>query len=362
MDELEKIFQHTLAKALANTPNAENEEVISATADQVLKQLLPRLTSFMLKTYKRMAPKVLRREQKKVAGFNNRNYMRWRKAFDTLEMMWMISEEIGSELNNKHRPQAVRDKDYLFEALTYLHARSLLVTREAMCLMHNGFADGAMSRWRTLHELATIASFVHKHGIETAHRYLASHFFNSYRAATQLNIYAERANLEPFTAQQIAAMKNTCDVYASRFGEEMWSDYGWAAFALGIKKPTFASIEQNAGLDHWRPRYKWASQHTHGPHRPAHALLGVSENEEQVFLVGQSNSGMVDPIQMIALTLTISSTALFVSRPNIDSIVAIQVLTNLSEEIGPLAMELERRSYQKAVARKLKKQNCVTAQ
>jgi Family of unknown function (DUF5677) len=306
----------------------------------------------MLKTFKRMAPKTLRRDQAEDARFRRRNYRRWCKAFDLLELMWMVSEEVGRTLNEKYRPQAALHKDYLFEALTYLHARSLLVTREVMCLMHGGFADGAMSRWRTLHELATTASFLQKHGVEVAHRYLASHFFNTYRAAVQLEIYAERANLEPFAAHEIAEMKRHCDAYAIRFGEEMRNDYGWAASVLNVRKPTFAMIEKDVGLDHWRPRYKWASQHTHGPHRPAHALLGVAETEQQVLLVGPSNSGMVDPIHMTAITLAIVSSALFSTRPSVDHIVAAQVLSDLSGEVGPLAVELERKSYAEATAQK----------
>lgn len=355
MDELEKIFQDTLTKALANVPNTADERVISDIAAQVLEQLLPRLTSFMLKTYKRLAPKALRRQQKEDSGFCSRNCRRWRKAFDMLEIMWMISQEVGSKLNDAHRPQAALDKNYLFEALTYLHARSLLVTREVICLMRGGFADGAMSRWRTLHELATTALFLQKHGVEVAHRYLASHFFNSYRAAEQLNVYAERANLEPFPAHEIDSMRANCEAYASRFGDEMWTDYGWSASTLGVRRPTFALIEKNVGLDHWRPRYKWASQHTHGPHRPTHALLGMAESKEQVLLVGQSNSGMVDPIQMTAITLTTVSSALFLMQPKIDNVVAVQVLSSLSNEIGPLAAKIERRSYEKATKRKSKR-------
>jgi hypothetical protein len=352
MDKLEQIFQATLAKALASAPMPINEDDVPDVAAQILEQLLPRLTAFMLKTFKRMAPQTLRRQQTDDAGFRRRNYRRWRKAFDMLEMMWMVSEEVGINLNDKHRSKAALDKDYLFEALTYLHARSLLVTREVMCLMHGGFADGAMSRWRTLHELATTASFLHKHGVDVAHRYLVSHFFNSYRAAKQLENYAERANLEPFAAHEIDAMKQRCDAYASLFGEDMRNDYGWAAPVLRVHKPTFAMIEKDVGLDHWRPRYKWASQHTHGPHRPAGALLGVAESEMQVLLVGQSNSGMVDPIHMTAITLAIASSALFSIRPSVDHIVAAQVLSDLSSEIGPLAVELERMSYVKATGQK----------
>jgi hypothetical protein len=344
MDELQKLFDETLAKALAGAPTKIDESDIPEVAAQILDQMLPQLTAFMLKSFKRAAPKALRSELKNDAGFRRRNYRRWRKAFELLEFMWMISEEIGAKLNEKHRPQAVIDKDYLFEALTYLHTRSLLVTREIICLMYGGFPDGAMSRWRTLHELATTASFLGKHGGEVAHRYLASHLFNSYRAAKQLEIYAERANIDRFPPEEIDYLERSCDALAARFGKEMKEDYGWAASTLKVRKPTFAMIEKDVGLDHWRPRYRWASQHTHGPHRPSHALLAMVEAKRQVLLVGPSNSGMVDPLQMTAITLAIVSGALFVTRPSVDHIVAAKILSDISKEIGPVALGLERNS------------------
>ena len=348
MDELQKLFDETLARALASAPTTIAESDIPDVAAQILDQMLPQLTAFMLKSFKRAAPKALQREQKDDVGFRRRNYRRWRKAFELLEFMWMISEEVGAKLNEKHRPQAVHDKDYLFEALIYLHARSLLVTREIICLMYGGFPDGAMSRWRTLHELATTASFLGKHGGEAAHRYLVSHVFSSYRAAKQLELYADRANIERFPPEEIDYMKRSCDALALRFGEEMREDYGWAASTLKVGKPNFKMIEKDVGLDHWRPRYRWASQHTHGPHRPSHALLAMAEAQQQVFLVGQSNSGIVDPLQMTAITLAIVSSALFVTRPSVDHIVATKILSDISTEIGPVALELERKSYAKA--------------
>jgi hypothetical protein len=348
MDELQSLFDETVAKALASAPRPIDEKDIPDVAAQILDQMLPQLTTFMLKTFKRLSLKTLRRERRDDDGFRRRNYRRWRKAFELLELMWLISEEVGAKLNQKYRPQAALDKDYLFEALAYLHSRSLLVTREVICLMHGGFSDGAMSRWRTLHELATTASFLRKHGGEVAHRYLVSHYFDSYRTAKQLEVYSDRANIERFSPQEIDYLKRSCDVFASQFGEEMREGYGWAASALGVRKPNFAMIEKDVGLDHWRPRYRWASQHTHGPHRPAHALLGVAETEQQVLLVGQSNSGMVDPLQMTAITLAIVSSAMFVTRPSVDHIVAAKILSDLSAEIGPVALDLERKSYAKA--------------
>jgi hypothetical protein len=83
----------------------------------------------------------------------------------------------------------------------------------------------------------------------------------------------------------------------------MHNEYGWASEALQNPRPSFAQLEKAVGLDHWRPRYRWASQHTHGGYRPSHAMLAMAETAEQVHLVGQSNSGFTDPIQMTAISL-----------------------------------------------------------
>src|SRR5262249_50921986 len=48
--------------------------------------------------------------------------------------------------------------DFVFEALVRLHARSCLVAEEVCWLMEGGFASGAHSRWRTLHELVTVSN------------------------------------------------------------------------------------------------------------------------------------------------------------------------------------------------------------
>src|SRR5713101_2870242 len=182
LNDLQDAFHLAIAEAMAK--GDLNESEIENVTEKVVQRALPRVSSLMLKTLKRAAPKMLRKRGGMDAGFRRRNHRRWRRAFDLLEMMWVIAEEVGANFNETYRPEAARNSDYQFEALTFLHARSLLVVREIICLMHGGHPDGALSRWRTLHELAVTATFLGKHGPETAHRYLASHYFNAYSAAT----------------------------------------------------------------------------------------------------------------------------------------------------------------------------------
>jgi hypothetical protein len=205
-----------------------------------------------------------------------------------------------------------------------------------------------LSRWRSLHEIVVTAVFLKNSDQHVSHRYLASFPFAALRAAKQLNEHAERANMTPFSELELTEMKRRCDGFEARFGKEMHSEYGWAAVALRNPKPNFAQLERAVALDHWRPRYRWASQHTHGGYRPPLAMLGTAETTNKVHLVGQSNAGFTDPIHMTAISLNQVTSSLLIIRPIIDNIVFLQVVSDLVAEMGTAALEVETRTLKEA--------------
>ena len=69
------------------------------------------------------------------------------------------------------------------------------------------------------------------------------------------------------------------------------------------------------------PRFKWASQHTHGGHRPFGTTPGTAESKKPVLLIRQSNSGLVDPLHMTAISLTHITASLLLSRPDTDRVI-----------------------------------------
>jgi hypothetical protein len=127
--------------------------------------------------------------------------------------------------------------------------------------------------------------------------------------------------MDPPTAEEIAAMEERCNAHVARFGKDIQNDYGWASEVIGKKSPNLLGLENAVGLDHWRPRFKWASQHTHGGRRPFGSMLATTEAPSPLFTIGQSNSGMVDPLHMTAISLTDVTSSLLMSRPSIDSAV-----------------------------------------
>jgi Family of unknown function (DUF5677) len=160
-NDLQEAFLKTMGGMAAEKKLTGKQ--LSKVSARVIKATLPQAGSSLLRRLKRTAPKMLREKRADDEAFSRRNLKRWRKALDLLEMEWVISEETGSAFNATYRPEAAKNNDYVFEALTFLHARSLLVTSEIICLLRGGFADGALSRWRTLHELAVISTFIRTH-------------------------------------------------------------------------------------------------------------------------------------------------------------------------------------------------------
>ncbi|HST37380.1 MAG TPA: DUF5677 domain-containing protein [Allosphingosinicella sp.] len=345
-------FQQAFEKSLKDqwTKGASEEQLLEgmgAAFERSRAQIGPTI----LKDLKRRTKSMLKAERAKIAGFEKRNFDRWKPAFDIFEAILEIVHEVGAQHDADFRPQAIRNQDWRFEAVSHIHARGLLVAREIYGLLRCGFPDGALARWRTLHELTTTAIFISQCEPEIAFRYLASFRFAALRAARQLSEFAERADMEPFSAEEIRLMEEECVALTRHIGERLKSDYDWATPSLGNGKATFDRIEKSVGLDHWRPRYRWASQHNHGGHRPGMNLLGACESEEPLFLVGPSNSGFVDPLHMSSVSLMQLFSTFLLNEPNLDRIIIVDVVNSLVDELGPLAIEVERTSLEARRAR-----------
>lgn len=300
------------------------------------------------------APDMLANDKDQTRAFEARNRCRWKLPLDQLRVVIKIVEE-SAQILSEEGDEDASVRPHLFAALNSLCARALLLTREILCLIEGGFADGALGRWRTLHEAAVIAVFLASHDDITAERYLASFQFAARRAMDQLNAVADRAHLEPFTEEQIQVASHACESLQGRLGEGLGEDYGWAREALGKSKRhrvKLADLEVSTGLDHWGPRVRWSSQSVHGAYRPPLASLGMSEAQKEVHLIGQSNSGMVDPIHMTAISLQLVATSFLATWPNAERLVSMKITGEICDEIGHLAQSAERGSAERAAEKR----------
>lgn len=295
----------------------------------------------LYRTLMETAPDMLVGRSKEREAFERRNFRRWRKAFDLIETIWVSCEEIGRDFNQHHRPTAVAEQDYVFEAMTHLHAKALLVTAEIICLLRGGFADGALARWRTLYETSVVAFLIRQAGQELALRYLAHSRVQAWNDAQEEDETDERQHL-----------KAQAEYAIEKFGPELKRRNGWACAITGQKHPTFEKLAELAGKADGKSLYQHASLHVHSNHRALDELLGMCEAQEDVLLVGPSNSGMVGPLIFAATSMVECTSLLLLTKPNLDRLAFADTLFRMANRMNKLAREIERRTFEAAQRRK----------
>jgi hypothetical protein len=348
-----RILQQGLEEAIrqfsAEHPNLSEERLAEAFGT-ALKNGFPDVAKGILKRLKEKAPEMLREHRELDAGFRERNFQRWREGLDLLEMLIVIAEESGSDFNAEFRPKAVQQNNFVFEAVCGLHARAVLVAREILCLLEGGFADGALARWRSLHEIAVVSAFLSERDNQLAERFLLSREAQACKAILEYQTKVPRTGLDPFTDEEIQRAIGVRDELVQRYGAAIQRDYGWAGEALANKSPTFRDVEEAVGLDHLRPYFRWASDHVHAGHKPHATFLGTSETVQPVVLSGQSNSGLTEPAAQTGLSLVQATAALLLVEPNFDHLVISQMLLDLVGEVQETFVRIERETLERARA------------
>ena len=317
-----------------------DEDLFQRRLEEVIKISRETCEASSIKSYRETAIKVLPDMREAAKGFEERSYERWKPAFDHLETMLAIAQELGEANANEFDHDTDESTQAVMAALSNIFPKALLVTNEIICLLKGGFPDGALARWRSLHELNVTAMYILQEGRESAVAYMLSFHFAARRAALQMNEHAELARLERFSKDDLEGFDIRRNEAEKALGRKIEKDKDGEWPSINPNHRDFAAIEKHVGMDHWRPRYKWASQHTHADLKPVGNLLGMSESKEAVNLVGASNSGFADPFMMTAISLAQITVTFLTVTPNLDRVVQSNVLLKFSDEMGEIAMKI----------------------
>lgn len=223
------LLSETLAKI---GPNKDfTEEEISNALQKVI-DTMPETARIVLKHVKENAPETLANNHKDLLRFERHLLEIWSKPIDTFELFLDICMEIGIDFNE--RVPSKPENENLYSALSQLHARGCQVSREILVLLRSGYPDGAMARWRTLHEINITAIFLYEHGEILAKRYLDYDVVESKKALNAYKTCCDKLGYGPFgpeeEAKVVAAYNKACADYKSGFN----NNYGWAAEVLTL--------------------------------------------------------------------------------------------------------------------------------
>jgi len=129
-----------------------------------------------------------------------------------------------------------------------------------------------------------------------------------------------------------ARIQKAYDKVIATYGKNFKGDYGWAAFHLKKERPTFADLEEAAGLTKMRSHYQMGNDNIHAGIKSMYFRLGLIGNYKNL-LAGRSNVGLTEPGQNAANTLTQLAVLVCSSEPILDDNVISNMLIKLRDEI-----------------------------
>ena len=269
------------------------------------------------------------------AAFQRRLQSRWEKPLALLATQISLAQEFGEERNTWLRSQSSPEDHATVEALTRLHARACQVACEVEQLLLGGFADGALSRWRTLQEVVVVAFFIQEKGNELAERYLDHLHVDSLRLAQQFNKAHVKLGHAEIDAREMQVLEDMASGLKAKYGKEFLSSYGWASgFVNGKQKePSFWDIEEAVQFERLRPYYKLASATVHAGPKGAFWRLGMLPADGDGLLAGASNAGLDEAGRLTALSLGWACVPLIQLHPVLDANVWANVIVKLSHEV-----------------------------
>lgn len=267
-------------------------------------------------------------------GFRNRLEQRWGKAFEGMRMLITICREIGSEAHDA----PVRGRERVRHGiLLRLHARGCQIASEIMTLMENGYADGAMGRWRTLYEVNVVATLIAEWGADAAERYIAHEIVESKKGMDDYERCAPTLGYPPLSKREKDAMLRQYERARGKYGKEFLSAYGWAGAFMTNKEPKFSDLEMAAQQATMRSYYRMASHPVHAGPKGITFQLGAL-GDRSTILAGASNAGFADPSERTASSLVQLTMLLMAPSEVLDDLVALRCMVDLRDQIAGDAM------------------------
>ncbi len=265
----------------------------------------------------------------------------WGEGLGQLRMLLTCCREIGEKTAKRY--QKSKSVKYQFRrwVLLRLHIRACQVSDEIICLMENGFADGAMARWRTLHEVSIVAALISNGDEDLAERYILHDAVEMKRQADDYDATHVPRGFPPISKRERKSIDREYQAVLDRFGLTFAYPYGWAANHLAHKKPTFKELQAAADRMDMSSYYKMASFNVHASARSLFFNLGSMGDD--VLLAGRSNAGLVEPGERTANSLLLITSFYVGNTLNMDRLAELDSVIRIRDTVGQSLRKADRR-------------------
>lgn len=230
----------------------------------------------------------------------------WWKSFVAYESMSIIAMELATEhiKANENRNEDTTKYDIKFFALMNIHARAAQIFAEILCLLEQGFTDGAFARWRSLFEISVYALFISRNSNQVALGYIN----------------------QSDTEEKNATWAKSADCFRDKKGNVTF-------------KMIFDSCQQSKNADDiWYKQYELASKIVHPSPQGTMKRLGNAETNNTMLVTG-SDWGLHIPLEHAAITFGQISATFFAERRNDGSSLAIIIMQKWVDVVRKHAYE-----------------------
>ena len=255
----------------------------------------------------------------------------WGAAIDASRLLVTLCTQEGETFNDRHlRSQRGTIRD---EARARLHIRACRIAEEIILLLEHGHAEGALARWRTLHEVAVVATLIKEGGDDLAERFFDHDAVEQKRMLDDYRRAALAAGEPSPPAAQAREIERSFDDMVTRYGKHFQGMYGWASEQLGLpKEPKFHDLQDAIGSLSLKHRFRVASSSNHA----SVATLGqpVHHWDPTTTIPGAFAAGFEGPAVDTAQAIVQATTALFDEPWDLDQLVLVGALGVLRDEIA----------------------------
>ncbi|MGL4575368.1 MAG: DUF5677 domain-containing protein [Burkholderiaceae bacterium] len=323
---IQKIFESLIADKLTemglSPSHGEGKEKLERLA-QDLPAIASDLAKVLAKGLRQRSRDSLREWKRDHGQFLRSNARNWNAGLDRLLELINMSIELEASIKLALRRSRSEAERIRIDVVAQLHARSIQISSEIYHLLLNGFADGAIARWRSLHEVATVADVLAHSEAGVSQLYRSHVAVENYHAALQYQTHAAALGERKLSSQAMARITKERNKAIAANGESFAKDYGWAAKLLAKSgRITFFDLEEFTGYEYLRPYYKFASQNVHASAKGVMFRLGLDDQSQgKILLAGPSNAGLTEPGVLTVSSLVRTGKAVLHLVPSVDSLV-----------------------------------------
>ncbi|AEX51142.1 hypothetical protein GRAQ_00295 [Rahnella aquatilis CIP 78.65 = ATCC 33071] len=318
---------------VATQISEESGKSITEILDQFVKNISP-IADSVAKIYKdgleNNKNEHINYEKELISEFEERLYEVWKSPLDRFNLLIVMCRELGASVNNDFRSEEFEEKTYKLEVLTRMQAHAIHISCEILHLLKGGYADGAMARWRSLHECAVISKIINESSDEIAEKYYYHKHIDDYKFSLSYSEHSESLGFESIDNKSLEIISNKHDELVKKYGTHYANDYGWAVDVIGKKKVNFYDLEAFSGLGYLRPYYKFSSIRVHLGSKSLDYKLSLSLSEEfgeeELLMAGPSNEGLIEPMQCSALSLIDVTLMSLVASKSVNSLIFSKIL------------------------------------